>query len=300
MSDFTKETENAIKKTKETGERLLKNIKKAFSAELKQPKQENKMQKFENGEEVELYSYSNKKWLIGYKYVSYDKGNLDHHVVLDPSSVYMGVAENAIRPVQLICDEARELILDFADKKKPMMFYVESDKQLNELCDFMEGVCIVPNKQYNRGARLVSWRDGYQCLNQLDHRVAGHCKELGFNELNLKTGEVIPREVSFDLNKGTVHTEDKDKRKDWPSCDFNSLCDSPSPSPEDGDYFRFESGQLNFAPEVASQLKEKDAEIERLKLIVDIKTANIDILRKGNESANASFYELCEAIEKIK
>jgi len=117
---------------------------------------------------------------------SYDK---DHK----RAEFELNLKTGEITPTQLICEEAREKILKFAEDKKPMMFYVESDKQLSELCDFMEGVCIVPNKQYNRGAKLVSWRDGYQCLNQLDHRVAGHCKELGFNELNLKTGEVKER-----------------------------------------------------------------------------------------------------------
>ena len=219
------------------------------------------MQKFENGQEVEVKGISGVS-----KYMS--EGIYEgKSVIATCTGKLLHVITTHIHPVQLICDEAREYIK--ANRDSGIEFIADSVEIKRELQEFL----------FSLGFEWYEG-EGIRYLNEDKYCVRGSQRLLMFDciseypKLNLKTGEVIPfvdlrtRENVVVEDNGTagpvVHT------KPFPS--FEDLKDTSEEKvligSKEGDAEKRKERllQMNIhIDDLNGLIKEKDAEIVELK-----------------------------------
>jgi hypothetical protein len=236
-----------IKEGKKT---VLKNMVKKTAVYSKQ--QENKMQKFKQGDIIEANVFDD-VWLKakficdddGYPVIRYlEEYADDNGIQVDYDGIDSLESFDCIRPAQLICDEARELIGRALEEDLNILFKFESDEI------FEEYLSLITNQtRPSVGWQTIARKSGACIVDGVEHYVCSDYKD--YQELNLKTGEVIPCEEV--LKPATP--QEMDNAVD--------IC-----------YYEEKIERLNkklkdaFSRNVKSleQLKEKDAEIERLKI----------------------------------
>jgi hypothetical protein len=192
------------------------------------------MQKFQNGDEVEVACYNDDTELFDWikaRYVCFDESDKIH--VIDIKNEYLSKIDDNIRPAQLICDEAREMI-----KRKVC------DHRHN--CTKLTGLdCLEVRDELKE---LLSNCNSAGCWYMVgDMLYIGNMHDKKHDELNLSTGEVTGGEekelsVSMEL--------------------FDEMFDSKSREIEDL------NKEIQMRDEFIvvrdEKLKEKDAEIEVL------------------------------------
>ncbi len=263
---------------------------------------EQAMQEFENGQEVEV-SGDRKEW---WKAEYIGKCRLAHVVDVVGKTDLGKYQDCYIRPVQLICDEAREKLKEFGESGDSVMFYIESEEQQKEATTLLGF-----NNYIIGGARLIAWKGKGHTITSLDHRVAGHCKQKQLPELNLSTGKVTPcegdskgvdmsiesaykiiAELRDQLKEKDVYIKeclDSIKSKDGRICDLKVAQ---------------EAGVCDIA-DMINQLKEKDAEVIELKIrvkdLLDGRERYEDARKRQDAEINgfkASNSELCDKLKK--
>ena len=235
-------------------------------------KQENNMQKFENGQEVNCdIGMNHDNWVIA-EYYSFDDKSKMHIVWIDGE--ISGVSDENIRPVQLICDEAREYIIT-CDKTKNYLFKVDSEAQSKELLRMLFdcGICWGDGTIEMKYTGDVSEYDCYCVNNKRLFRQDNMITATDYNELNLKTGDVIPfvddkEPSSRDFEKALeyqlgVNRKQKDRIKALLSSNVEQLCKFKE---KDTEIERLEN-RVNILEEVneynTGRIKCKDTEIEQ-------------------------------------
>jgi len=156
-------------------------------------KQENKMQKFEANKPVHIKTILMDKKETA-EYISYNK-KYKHHIV-DYANAYLGVEDDEIFPLQLICDEARDVIKELVSHGQSFKLKIKTYSQRDEAICFLR-----------ENAPSFLWREDIN--NMLIYVRVPQSIDVGdefiLTQINLtdgaktrtemlKTGEVIPVE----------------------------------------------------------------------------------------------------------
>ena len=199
------------------------------------------MQQFKNGEEVEVYKSGH---YLKAKYIGICK---NMHVVKANNGLITERNDSSIRPIQLICDEARELIELTSNMPSDYKYIakIESEAMLNEFAS-LPSTCVF----------------GYGACDSFE--LENYAKSLNLPELNLKTGEVTPVEVDENFNMEVARSIVKDLR--------NALKEKDKEIQLRDTFLANYKSQLDKSE---AKLKDKDAENEQLKKDVLIKENDV-------------------------
>lgn len=214
------------------------------------------MRQFENGEEVEAKIGN---WHKA-EYVGLTQGK---HCVRLIKGGFASITVSDIRPVQLICDEARDVIKDALNSEIDIKFKFDSDLIFME---YLKSDLRENNILPSAGWQITARSNGV-CI---ENGVTKYVTKINENlpELNLKTGEVVPCEeekvpplADHQLQKLIDAESQVDVLKSQlkqKSESFDIMVDSKNKVISNLD------NQLKDTNDLCDQLKEKDAEIERL------------------------------------
>ena len=141
------------------------------------------MNKFENSQEVEVIN-DDGVW-CKYRYIIQDNV-LRYHIVADRCD-YHPVKDSEIRPVQLICDEARDVIKKAMRGKTDVKFSFDSDAMFME---YLKSDLREDNLLPSSGWQIIARKQGV-CVSDKVVRYTRDEDRL-LPQLNLSTGEVVP------------------------------------------------------------------------------------------------------------
>jgi hypothetical protein len=205
------------------------------------------MQKFENGDEVEVFNSSENKWERA-EYVCLHKGE---HLAITYTN-YEIFDNDEIRPAQLICDEAREWLAK--NRNECIKFKVSTEqisKELQELLFFL-------GLKWERRDSIPKY------LNKTELGIHSGCiwhslgVEKNYIELNLSTGEVTGGE---ELKESEVKSLFKET-----DIQFKNLKNQLKEKYEKIKQLKqVRRSQETEVKHLCGVIEEKEAEIERLK-----------------------------------
>ena len=240
------------------------------------------MQEFENGQEVEVYhgdTMMSQEWTKA-DYIGLAENKKGHVCCVDSYRYYKN---NNIRPVKLICDEAREVIKNQTSAVNPnYKVSINSKEMYEELANMSRRLPLYIWCSYR------STNEGYNAF-----------EEKNLPELNLKTGEVTPVDVAINDNssvKPQIHTHN------FPS--FEDLKDTPKEAVLIGSKEGERIVMIHQIEELNKELKVKHKQIEfnrnEFMTMLRIKDEEIAKSRKSYKGLCDINQELHNEIENLK
>jgi hypothetical protein len=231
------------------------------------------MQKFENGDEVEVKRYSisvisyaqNEIWCKA-KYIGASDNTHVVRLLKSIGSIRLGLnkgtiielKDNEIRPVQLICDEAREIIKKSILNRECIYFDVDVNMK-NELRYFLIECGLEYNFDYDwKYENIVLCGETNEPL-IVQHTYNQNYERASF-KLDLKTGKVT--ECESEAIGGTVHEANL-------LGEISNLKSKLKQKDEELRIYKKEVNSLN------EQVQEKDAELEQQEALLKSKDATI-------------------------
>jgi len=211
------------------------------------------MQKFENKDRVNVKGFTGVcKWISEGLYDGKD-------IIASSTGKLAHVPKENIRPAQLICDEARRYLIT-CDKTKNYLFKVDSEAQSKELLRMLFdcGICWGDGTIEMKHTGDVSEYDCYCVNNKRLFRQDNMITATNYNELNLKTGDVIPCDK---VPSDCIYEDD-------PRYNGDLTHHHKVPVENKGVDMTIESAYKIIA-ELRNELKEKDVEITEQKRIID-------------------------------
>lgn len=207
------------------------------------------MKKFENGDDIEVWDGVNATYIGISKNV---------HVFLSNGRID-NCQDEYIRPVKLICDEARAIIEKALNDDLNISFKFNSDEIFNEYLSFLMGETLPSS-----GWKIIARKSGVCIVNGFEHYICDDYKD--YPELNLKTGEVIPCEGITDnelANIESILNENKNLKE---------LCKAHVKElKERSNMYQNQVQEFaDFKKITGSNLKEKDNELEDAEVQIEI------------------------------